>query len=253
MRMVVINADDFGISQSVNDAIEECFRKKYINQTTLMVNMPYTEDAVGKAFSCGFDDKVGLHLNLIEGMPLTEEIKKTELCDDIGAFNGNIMKQKKNRFLLKRRTRKALKIEIEAQIKKYLQYGFQLKHIDSHEHSHTNWSVLWLLLSIVRKFGFKSIRLSRNIPQEEIKGMKKYYKIILNTVIMKFNSFEANYRNVHYFGSMMDYIHSKGLIGEEQEIMLHPIKQKNGRVVDVIYGIDIAEWEKENQVCVYEE
>lgn len=42
---MIINADDFGYNQSVNRAIDECFKKKLINRTTIMVNMPYAEEA----------------------------------------------------------------------------------------------------------------------------------------------------------------------------------------------------------------
>ena len=76
---IIINADDFGLSKDVNEAIDICIKKDYIQRTTLMVNMPQTLEAVKLAKDGGYLNKVGLHINLIEGIPLTPDIKKTEL------------------------------------------------------------------------------------------------------------------------------------------------------------------------------
>ena len=81
-RGIIVNADDFGRDEESTRAILECFRRGYINQTTLMVNMPCAEKAVVLAREAGFADKIGLHLNLTQGMPLTESIKRfSEMCD----------------------------------------------------------------------------------------------------------------------------------------------------------------------------
>ena len=69
---MVINADDFGYSESVNKAISDCFEKGLINRTTIMVNMPQAEAASELARTNGFFDKVGLHINLTEGKALSD-------------------------------------------------------------------------------------------------------------------------------------------------------------------------------------
>ena len=72
----IVNADDFGLNQSVNRAIAESFRNGLCLNTTLIVNMPYADEAVEIAYKEGFSDRVGLHLNLTEGVPLTEPIRE---------------------------------------------------------------------------------------------------------------------------------------------------------------------------------
>ena len=67
----IINADDFGLSQEVNSAVVQCFRDGTIDRTTLLVNMPQTDAACALAREHGFFDRVGLHINLVEGTPLT--------------------------------------------------------------------------------------------------------------------------------------------------------------------------------------
>ena len=71
---LIIHADDFGINESVSRCIAECIDRGWVSETSLMVNMPYADDAVELARQRGFDERVGLHLNLSEGRPLTREI-----------------------------------------------------------------------------------------------------------------------------------------------------------------------------------
>ena len=85
---LIRNADDFGKSESVNRAIMTCFEKGFVDRTTLMVNMDAAESAVSLAKSAGFADRVGIHLNLTEGMPLTAPIRSNPLlCDANGRFH----------------------------------------------------------------------------------------------------------------------------------------------------------------------
>lgn len=64
---VIVNADDFGASESVNDAVDYAFRKGIINRTTIMVTSPCCEDAMRRAFNGNYAGSVGLHLHLDGG------------------------------------------------------------------------------------------------------------------------------------------------------------------------------------------
>ena len=82
---MIINADDFGYSAEVNEAVSECFRAGVINRATIMVNMPGAEEAARIARENGFFDRVGLHINLTEGKALTDECAASELCDAVSS------------------------------------------------------------------------------------------------------------------------------------------------------------------------
>ncbi|MCI9217900.1 MAG: ChbG/HpnK family deacetylase [Dorea sp.] len=243
MIRLLINADDFGISSEVNEAIKECFSKELINRTSIMVNMPAYNEAIEIAKVCNFKDKVGLHINIMEGNPLTEDIKHTLFCTN-GVFNGEVFKKTVNRFWLNKNTRKALEKEIRAQIEKYLEDGFCLKHIDSHEHSHTNYSVMNVLNPLLHEYEFKSVRLSRNIPHKKIRGMKRVYKKFFNWKIIKFNSKSGNETSrIKAFGGLEDI---QQLIYNEEhykiiELMVHPI-MISGKIEDGIKRIGIENW-----------
>src|SRR5574344_1268555 len=101
MKKIIINADDFGYSHSVNEAIVECFKRRYITQTTIMTNMPFYDEAITYAKENNLMDKIGLHINLDEGFPLTDDIKRNrKFCNSNGEYNGAFHKSKLNTFCL---------------------------------------------------------------------------------------------------------------------------------------------------------
>lgn len=240
---IIINADDFGLSKDVNKAIDICIKKDYIQRTTLMVNMPQTLEAVKLAKDGGYLNKVGLHINLIEGIPLTSDIKKTGLCDESGEFKGAFFKDSKHRIWLTKKEKYAVIKEVESQIRKYKKMGFPIIHLDSHQHSHVNVSVLFIVLKLAKKYGFKSIRLSRNIPRSEIRGIKKIYKDFVNRKIISFNKIFDHQYESQFFGSKRDcefenVYNKKEYENAIIEMMVHPII-RSGKIVDNFTGLKL--------------
>ena len=70
IKNIIVNADDFGLSEIINNAIIDVYKAKNINSTTLMVNMPGTMHAVGLA-KLNPTLQVGLHFCITEGPALT--------------------------------------------------------------------------------------------------------------------------------------------------------------------------------------
>jgi predicted glycoside hydrolase/deacetylase ChbG (UPF0249 family) len=70
LRTLVINADDFGLTFGVNEAIIDTFRNGGVTSATLLVNAAATSDAVDKALLYP-DLGVGLKLNIKLGRPVS--------------------------------------------------------------------------------------------------------------------------------------------------------------------------------------
>ena len=62
---VIVNADDFGMSRSVNTAIVDGYKRGILTSTCIMANMPWFNDAVLKLSEIK-DIGLGVHLNIIE-------------------------------------------------------------------------------------------------------------------------------------------------------------------------------------------
>ena len=113
---IIVNADDFGASERINNAIVDAFKKGIVTNTTIMPNMSAYDEAVELAKENGFFDKVGIHLNLLAGEPLTLSIKQEPLLYDseTNRLTSKYILNKKNiflRFFLPSHTKKALKKE----------------------------------------------------------------------------------------------------------------------------------------------
>lgn len=203
---IVVNADDFGRSLSRNSAIDRCIKNGYVNQTSLMVNMgQYTENAVKMAFDGGYEELVVLHINLTLGQPLTEKIKNTPFCKD-GVFDGirnleNIFSATKEDST--QQCREAIREECEAQIQKYLQYGFNPFHLDSHNWIHLELPVWKELKPLMKKYGFLSIRPMR-------KGMKKPEFISIRQFVKNFFSSKRTAAEYVYYNLSDFLINSSG-------------------------------------------
>ena len=179
MNNIIINADDFGKDKKTTLAIVEAINLGICTNTTLMVNMPYADQAVALAKKNNFIEHVGLHINLTEGKPLNSSIKKIKtFCDDYGNFTGEFRRNKKNRLIMNTLETNAILEEIEAQIQKFIAYGFKTIHIDSHHHIHTDRPILIILKKIITKYNIRSIRLSRNLYGQISFPVKIYKKKI---------------------------------------------------------------------------
>jgi hypothetical protein len=226
---LIVNADDFANSVDVINGITMAFQQGLINQTTILVNMPFVEEAVSKAKEAGFFDKIGLHLNLTEGSPLTADISRCERICENGQFKGTIIADLRHGVRLTKEEKHAVVKEIHAQIDKYVELGFPLMHIDSHHHLHNEWPILNIIIPYAKEKGFKSMRIARNlIPLNSLQNVvKKTYKYFLN------NKIQSSFDTTQYFGSMGDYLSFRDKIDGRTEVMVHPIS-KDGIVYDIV-------------------
>ena len=214
----ILNADDFGMSECVNEAIVFGFDNGLLSRTTAIVTKPAYASAVELSEAHGFKDKVGLHVNLSSGEPLTDDIKeRPEFCDKKGVFNGKIFTERKSGLILPEKASRAVSAEIEAQMKIYEDSGFTLFHLDSHGHVHTFPSLLPLFLRKAEEHGFKSIRLSKNAG---VPAFKKMLKSPLNARIARFNRKHGTecVRLCDFRGALAAEKDKNGIT----EIMLHP-------------------------------
>lgn len=209
----IVHADDFGYSAVVNQSIDECFMRNWICETSLMVNMPGAEEAIALATAHGYLDRVGIHVNLTEGCPLSKEILECpRFCSKEGMFTVDFRRSVARRFILSGKEIIAVRAELEAQLRRFLDLGGKMKHIDSHHHVHTDWSVYRILKPLAIKFGFCSMRLSADL--HAVSSGKKIYKTIFNHGLRR--SFQTT---AHFDGVCAELLAGPG---GSTEVMVHP-------------------------------
>ena len=98
---VVINADDYGHDENRTRAIQEAFRLGAVMSTTAMANRPWFERAMREAADQGCLSEVGLHFNITEGAPLSEEMRNcSELVGEARNFSGEFHRRLFSRLYL---------------------------------------------------------------------------------------------------------------------------------------------------------
>lgn len=220
MKTLVINADDYGFDRNRTEAIRECFRRKLVSQTTAMVNMPYCEQAIIDATSDGIADRIGLHLNLTFGPPLTKAIQDCpRFCNKDGRFSGAFHRSRTARILLSATEKDVVRKEIRAQMERYLSFRLPLMHLDSHHHAHTDPTILRIVLPLAREMGFKSVRISRNAPASP-SLFKRLYKSYVNRMMRQSGLLLAD-----RFASADSLIDGKWQLKDNKvaEVMIHPL------------------------------
>lgn len=236
MKKIIINADDFGLNTSVNKAIIESFEKGFINSTTMMANMPCFEEAVELAHKYRIQDKIGVHLTLTEGQPLTTSLLIKNIYKEIQ--NSDLRRNKMKFFFLSKKEKEAILNEFDAQVKRIRDAGILITHIDTHHHTHEIFTITRLIFTLLKKHNIPSMRILNNLNQST-NSYKAGYRNLINQFI-KIKG--LNYSD--YFGNQTeaigkleqdpDFFKSKCL-----EIMVHPDYNCKGIVIDKIKGFEV--------------
>lgn len=160
MRRLIITADDFGLCVPVNEAVERAHTKGVLTCASLMVSGAAAADAIERARRLP-DLRVGLHLVLVEGRPISPPEAVPALVDRNGEFLRNLTLAGIQFFFLPT-ARRQLALEIRAQFESFRRTGFTLDHVTAHNHMHLHPTVLDLVLRIGSDYGVRAMR----IPSE---------------------------------------------------------------------------------------
>jgi chitin disaccharide deacetylase len=162
LQRVTFTADDFGLTQSVNEAVERAHRAGKLHAASLMVAGPAAADAVRRAHTMP-SLHVGLHLVVIEGPAVLPPTRIPDLVDAQGWFPSGQLRLGIN-YAVRPQIRRQLAAEIRAQFAAFAATGLRLAHADAHKHMHLHPTVGRLLIDIGREFGLRSIRVPAEPP-----------------------------------------------------------------------------------------
>jgi hopanoid biosynthesis associated protein HpnK len=162
MRRITFTADDFGLTPTVNEAVERAHRAGALHAASLMVAAPAAADAIRRARALP-NLCVGLHLVVIEGPAILPPSEIPDLIDTQGQFPSNQLHLGINYFA-RPRIRRQLAAEIRAQFAAFAATGLKLAHADAHKHMHLHPTVARLMLDIGREFGLTQVRVPAEPP-----------------------------------------------------------------------------------------
>lgn len=249
-KKFVLNADDFGLCKAINRAVLESYQSGLLKSTSLAANGEAFEEAVNDILPKCPELGVGIHLNVVEGLPLCTDL--TTLVNSDGKFNNSYIQ-----LLIKAYNPKEkeffeeLEREFRRQIEKVMSRT-KVTHIDSHVHIHSIPKIFDLVCRLAKEYGIKQVRTQFEKPYI-IPDIKKHLSLtyplnILKTIILGFFTI-FNEATIHkyelktndyligvLYTSMMDALTvSYGVMAVKYdnvmvEALIHPSRYEDGTV-----------------------
>lgn len=230
MNKLIINADDFGLCESVNESIIDCFIQKNITSATLMVNMLSTNHALELAIK--FKLPIGLHFNLVRGKSLTGVSTLTD--QDKNFFS---RRELFKRILKKKINPNDIRAEFLAQLNFCADKNIDFTHFDSDNHTHFNPFIIKSLEKIIISKQIKLRNLNPLKFSNPIFNLSRFFK---QTYFKSINLFfwKKNFPSNNFITSIYDLDSTKKINKKSYldliktnyknitlELMVHPYKQ----------------------------
>lgn len=185
---IIVNADDFGLHPSINEAIEISHRTGIVTSASLMTLAPALTDAVRRAQQLPALD-LGLHFTLV-GLP---GLPPTFPAFFQAYFQGQFSAQ-----------------DIAARLRHQLDtalvtHRLSLSHIDTHQHLHAFPPIMRVVCSVASEYGIKFIR----VPQDGTAHARLSHRRRLEAAVLRFlcllsrrSLFRCNLRTTDHFSGM---------------------------------------------------
>jgi len=160
MKLVIFTADDLGICEATNQAINRAFCEGVLTSASLMASGPAFEHAVEEVVAPNPRLGVGLHLCLTSGHSVTAPERIPLLVDHRGRFRHGFSSL--CRLLISGRAAALTQIERElsAQFQHLAIAGVIADHVDSHRHFHMIPPIFELVTKLTRQHGCAAVRIS---------------------------------------------------------------------------------------------
>lgn len=196
MTKLIINADDFGLSEAVNYGIISSYKSGVVRSTSTMANMPGFEHAMellkeNENLGCG------VHMTMSCYKPLLSNLKT--IVDENGYFIRRI-----NNEVIENMDLDEIYEEFCAQIEK-VKAKTNITHLDSHHHVHTLQKLRPVIERILEKY---------DLP---IRGGFEY-DFNYSKIIPLIDTFYGDNVSEDYFMKKVDYLKEY----EIADIMCHP-------------------------------
>ncbi len=129
-RVLVVNADDFGLTAGVSRGILDAHRRGIVTSSTVLASLPSQPELDAEAAALAALG-LGLHVNLTWGAPVSPPAAVPSLVDEAGRFHRDL------ELVAARARADEVRREVDAQVETFTRrFGRPPTHLDSHHHVH---------------------------------------------------------------------------------------------------------------------
>ncbi|WP_119068994.1 carbohydrate deacetylase [Aggregatilinea lenta] len=195
-RLLLINADDFGMYPAINAGVVRAFQEGIVRSTSLMVPCPGAAEAMQRIREHP-EIRFGVHLSVIRDIghyywdPVAPRDRIPSLLDDDGYFYAI----ERMDVMLARATVPELELEFRAQIEAVLAAGLTPTHVDWHcLHSGGRADIFDLTLGLAREYGL-ALRVASHpfIEQVQSQGLPTDDYDLLDSFAVPIDTKPAHY------------------------------------------------------------
>jgi predicted glycoside hydrolase/deacetylase ChbG (UPF0249 family) len=170
VKQLIVNADDFGLTESVSRGILHAHQNGIVTSATLLANGIAWEMSIAaskQAPRLG----IGVHLNLSEGIPVSPTFRVQTVVDAKGRLH--LTPTRLWKAVVQRQVRLGdIETELRAQVMRVVEAGIKPTHLDGHLHIHILPRVSEIVVRLAREFGIVAIR----CPLEPIRSILRPMK-----------------------------------------------------------------------------
>ncbi len=158
-KRLLVNADDFGWSRSVNAGIVEAHADGVVTSTSVLAAGSAFDHAV-ESLAAAPDLSVGVHLNIYRGAPVLPADRVDTLLGEDGSFPGDW------HVTVRKLATGAIDIdqveaEFSAAVERVIEAGIKPQHLDSEKHLHHWPSVFDAACRVATRYGIPRVRIVR--------------------------------------------------------------------------------------------
>jgi predicted glycoside hydrolase/deacetylase ChbG (UPF0249 family) len=243
--MVYFCADDYGISQACNTRIENCLKNGVLNKISVLPNgdcVDFKERLSGDAA------KLSLHINLVEGHPLSDLQDVSLLVTEQGSFKYSFVGLLRLSFS---KDRKEFQKQLYGELQKQVQFWKQAMgeetplSIDSHQHTHMIPLIFKTLMQVIRdeQLNVESLRIPAEplrpylctpslYAQYPVKGLVKQWLLKLLALVNRRELKKSKVEFTYFMGALFS-----GRLTEEKIKKLLPqylkLAEKHGKNIEI--------------------
>lgn len=184
MQKIIVTADDYGLCDEVNEAIEHLINVGVLSSTNVLTN--FTSDFSTSQLKNKKNISIGLHWNVTTGKPVSNPQHIKTLVDENGDFWPiNVFRKKYHRGLI---DKDELRLELENQYEIFYKNFGRPSYWNSHENSALYPQEFKVFEAVARD---KRISATRNfqrvyIDYQNCKGIKRKTRELLVKVFVDF-------------------------------------------------------------------
>jgi chitin disaccharide deacetylase len=221
---LIINADDFGKSDNVNNSILFLHKKGIVSSTTIIANGKCFDEAVDISRS-NPNLGVGVHLCLDGPYNISKKHKTILDADTLQFYSNSQIIRKIKMFSI---DESEVFSEYCLQIEKVLHNGIKISHLDHHHHLHLYFPILGTMIKVAKRYRIPFIRSQRIILNPQNNILKYSYRSLHQFYLKrKINTIDGYFQPGVYenYSFEIQYMRLQELLRLNRnivEIILHP-------------------------------